>query len=416
MRCFVFSVCVLALAAGVAAQEAPDTQVGDFLFKMPLGWNRVDQGDMTYIEAPSPPPGTKTFFALATNNLEGDLQASFKTLWNGYRSQNQILQGGEIGSQHSPNGYDAFYTAAIAADSQGQRWKVFVLGAQFKNHIETIMFMSNVFDPELSATYENIFHSFLSSLRFTNESAGEAAAKAGDAARRSAGAPVAGLPRGKGKFNGIYRAVGQTGDPLSPQRGLRYKYVAFFPDGRFMEGIPYQGLEKFNEDIEIRIDPVGWGTYEMVGDVGRIVFPPDENSKDSTVWTFKEYPDHLKLRGENYILLDRCNGLRLTGTFRLSNYQSTYSAKQGITFNADGTFVDEGVFKAAGVMVRDAAGHFDFDDAARGRGAYRIANYTLELTYSHGVKRTSFFLDPEMPKTAVREFYLNTSKFARVPE
>lgn len=349
--------------------------------------------------------------------MEGDLQASFKKLWSGFTNQYRILQGGQIGSQHSPNGYDAFYTAAIASDSQGQRWKVFVMGAQFKNHIETVMFMSNVLNGELAATYEKIFQSFLSSLRFTNESGDEAAAKAGDAARKAAGAPMAGLARSKGKFSGIYRAVGQTGDSLSPQRRIEYKYVVFFPDGRFKESIADQGLYKFDEDIEIRINPVGWGTYEMRGNAGRIVFPPGEYSKNEIVWTFKEYPDRLVIRGDEYHLLDRCNDLRLQGTFRRSDYQTTYSARQGITFTSDGKFVDEGAFKAAGVMVRNAAGNSDFDDGAPGRGAYHIADYTLELTYSNGrVKRTSFLIEPGTDKTNVREFYLNTWKFTKTRE
>ena len=113
--------------------------------------------------------------------------------------------------------------------------------------------------------------------------------------------------------------------------------------------------------------------------------------------------------------MDRCNGLRLIGTFRRGDYQTTYAARQGITFKSDGTFADEGVFKAAGVMVRNPAGNFDFDDGAPGSGTYRVANYSLELTYSNGrVKRTSFLLDPEMSKDDVSEFILNTWKFRRV--
>lgn len=60
-------------------------------------------------------------------------------------------------------------------------------------------------------------------------------------------------------------------------------------------------------------------------------------------------------------------------------------------------------------------GSYDFDDGAPGSGTYRIANYTLQLTYSNQrVKRTSLFLDPGASKVGVREFYLNTWKFARV--
>jgi hypothetical protein len=415
MRRSVLCFCLLLLTTTLGAQDPPDTQIGDFLFKMPIGWNRTTQGDITYIKPPFGPEGTATMIALAADNLQPDLRTSFNILWDGYKKENRVLEGGQISAAHSPNGYDALYTRAIVSDRNGRRWKVFVLGAQFKTRIETVMFMTNAFSRDLAETNQQVFDSFLKSIRFTDESANEAAANAADAGRKASGARVAGLPRGKGKFEGIYRAVGQTGDSLSPQRGIDYKYVAFFPDGRFLEKLPDEGLDKLNENVEIRINPVGWGTYEMVGDAGRIVFPPDEYSKNSIVWTFKDYSDHLKLRGDDYYLLDRCNDLKLQGTFRRSDYKTTYAARQGITFTADGRFADEGVLAAAGVMVRNAAGNYDFDDGAPGRGTYRIANYTLELSYANGrVKRTSFLLDLEMSKTAVTEFFLNTWKFRRV--
>jgi hypothetical protein len=371
---------------------------------------------MTLIYAPLPPAGTTTYIALAADNLEGDLATSFKIEWDGFKKQYRILQGGEVAPQRSPNGYNSYYTSAIVSDRNGQRWRVFVLGAQYQKRIETVMFMSNVFNPELSATYDRVFQSFRSSLRFTNESADRAAANAADAARKSSGAPTATLPKSKGKFNGLYRAVGVvSGDPHAPQAKIGYKFVAFLPDGRFKEGIPEEGMDKLDEDVEIRIDPVGWGAYEMTGNQGKIVFPPNEYSQAPIVWPIKEYPDRLKVQGDDYTLLDRCNGLKLEGTFRRSDYQTTYSAKQGITFRADGKLSDEGVFKAAGVMVRNPAGNSDFDDDAPGNGIHRVANYTLELTYSNGrAKRTSFYLEPGTSNKSVREFYLNTWKFMRV--
>ena len=116
--------------------------------------------------------------------MEGDLQASFNTLWGGFKGQYRILQGGEILSEHSPKGYDAFHARAIAADRNGVRWKVFVLGARFQNRIETVMYMSNVLSGGLAEVQDRVFNSFLSSLRFSNEAADEAAARAGEAERK----------------------------------------------------------------------------------------------------------------------------------------------------------------------------------------------------------------------------------------
>ena len=78
--------------------------------------------------------------------------------------------------------------------------------------------------------------------------------------------------------------------------------------------------------------------------------------------------------------------------------------------------MDEGAFAAAAVLVRRPVGiGEDFDDGKPSRGTYRIANYTLTFTFSDGrVKRTSVFREPGASKDKVREFYLNTYKFARV--
>lgn len=403
--------CVLICCGAVylASQNIPtDAQAGDFLFRMPPGWNRVEKAGMTFLYAPLPPPGTTTYIALAADEIQTDLRTSFNIEWDGFKKQYRILQGGEIAPQRLASGTDAFHTTAIASDRNGHRWAVVVVGAQYNSRLETVMYMSDVFQPELAATYRDVLKSFLASVKFSSAEP-NAPAGAGDAPSRAA------LPRGKGKFNGIYRAVAQTGDPLSPARRIGYRYVTFFSDGRFMEGIPDQGLEGFDQDAAIKRNPVGWGTYELSGDVGRVVFPPNEYSREPIVWPIKEYSDRLVIHGDVYHLLGPGNDLRLEGTFRRSDYKTTYAATQGITFTSDGRFVDEGVLKAAGVMVRNAAGGEDFDDGAPGRGTYHIANYTLELKYANGVtKRTNFYFEPGSPRTGVREFYLNTWKFARV--
>jgi hypothetical protein len=222
----------------------------------------------------------------------------------------------------------------------------------------------------------------------------------------------ASLPRGKGKFSGVYRAVGAT-----EAHTIGWRYVAFFPDGRFVEGFPPAVMDQLDEDAEIARNPVGWGTYRMAGAWGEITFAKtDPSDTEALVWKIKEYEDRLLVDGDAYYRLEPCNGLKLEGTFRREDYRTTPTAAQGITFAPDGRFVDEGAFQAAGVLVRSPSGSGDdFDDGVPGRGAYRIANYTIELRYSDGrVKRTSLFMEPGARQTDVREFFLNTWKFIRV--
>ena len=150
----------------IAQEVSPDTQAGDFVFRIPSGWNRVDKDGTTYIYPSTAPPGNTTYISLTADDIRSDLRTSFNTNWDGFKKKYRILEGGEIGAGRLATGNDAFYTAAIASDHKGRHWKVFVLGAQYGKRMETITYLSDVFHPELAETYETALQSFLLSLRF----------------------------------------------------------------------------------------------------------------------------------------------------------------------------------------------------------------------------------------------------------
>ncbi|MGC2696412.1 MAG: hypothetical protein WA738_11540 [Candidatus Angelobacter sp.] len=410
---------VAIVLCGAGQDVAPDTQIGDYRFFMPRGWNRVEKPAGTVIYAPLTAPSMAYIALLHTVELPSTLRAAFDEQWRGFAQPYRILQGGHAVAQRSPHGYDAFTTQAIAVDQNGTRWRVFVLAAQNGKRLETVMFMSNAANPELNATLQNVLDSFLRSLRFATEDRDAGTPSNASPHSGTGGSSVTLPPRSKGRLNGIYRAVGVVnyGSGQAPRIGWRY--VAFFPDGRFMEGFPDQGMDNLDEDAEIRRNPVGWGSYDLSGERGKITFiiTDPEHEKGPIIWDLKEYTDHLSVDGDTYTLLGPVDGLKLEGTFRREDYKSLYAgSRQGITFTPDGQFVDEGVLKAAAVMIRrPGTNASDFDDGAPGRGTYRISNYTLELKYSNGVtKRTSIFLEPGAPKSDVRKFYLNTYSFVRI--
>ena len=401
-----------AMPALMAQEYEADSQAGNMIFYMPRGWKRVDNPQATVIAAPLTTPQQAFIALLPAADLKTDLRAAYDARWAELQSGYKVLQKSEVVSKHAPKGYDLLASTAVLADSKGMRWALFLMVAQNGTHAETVAFMSNVGDPGLSNTLQEVLGHFLDSLGFSGG--------AGDARVAEAAKPIP-LTRGKGKFNGIYRGMGAV-HYTNGGASISWRYVVFFPDGRFMEGFPDWGMDKLDEDAEIRRNPVGWGSYQSSGGPdghGKIVFliTDPEQEKEPIVWDLKEYPDHLQINGDTYNRLEPCDGMKLEGTFRRADYKTLYAgSQQGITFTLDGRFSDEGVFKAAAVMVRQPVGNgSDFDDGAPGSGTYRIANYTLELTYSNGrVKRTSIFLEPGASKTGVREFYLNTYKFARV--
>jgi hypothetical protein len=230
---------------------------------------------------------------------------------------------------------------------------------------------------------------------------------------------------GNGKLDGVYRSLPSMVDkrPDLPYGTFKYQaeelYATFFPDGRFFEYAPEDGLDRFDIEAELRKDPVGWGNYQISGDRAKAIFLRTQGDSEPYSWDLSLRPDGFVARGDTriqfyhevvYKLLDRCDRLRLEGVFRREDYQTPYSPTQGIAFTPDGRFQDEGVFKAAQVLHGT-----EWDDGVPGRGTYRIANYTVELAYSDGRnKRTFFFLAPGASKTAVREIYINTWKFIRV--
>ena len=326
-------VLVLAIIVPMIGQDfPPDTHIGDYHFYMPRGWNRKDLPAGTMIAAPLTAPNMAYIALLHTVALPSTLRAAFDEQWQGFKQQYRLLQGGQVVARHSPNGYDMFATQAIAADQKGMRWRVYVMAAQYKNRLETVMFMSNVADPETNAMLQQLLDSFLSSLHFSDARTDAAAGSTGSTGLNTSAAALP--PKGKGRLNGIYRAIGVVNYGGGGPR-IKWRYVVFFPDTRFMEGFPGEGLDNLDEDAEIRRNPVGWGSYSLSGERGKIVFliTDPEQEKSPIIWDLKEYNDHLSVNGDNYNLLGRVDDLKLEGTFRREDYKTTYTARQGITFN-----------------------------------------------------------------------------------
>ena len=413
IACCLFFPALPAMPA-LAQEYQPDSQAGNVVFYMPRGWNRVDKDGSTLLIAPLTAPQQAFIALLPAMDLKTTLRAAYDSRLAEVQKEYKVLQSSEVASKRAPKGYDLLASTAVLSDSKGARWALFLMVAQNGNHVETVVFMSNTGEPGIAGTLQEVLGHVIESIGFSSG--------AGDPRVAEAAKPVP-LAKTPGKLNGVYRAMGVVHNELSSTgASISWRYVAFFPDGRFMEGLPDQGMDHFDEEAAIRSNPVGWGSYQTSGGAdghGRIVFliTDPEIEKEPTVWDLKEYPDRLQVNGDTYQLLERCDGLKLQGTFRREDYKTVSAeAQQGITFTADGRFQDEGVFKAAGVMVHNPLnGADDFDDGAPGSGTYRIASYTLELTYSNGrVKRTSLFLEPGASKVGVHEFYLNTYKFARV--
>ncbi|HKD15649.1 MAG TPA: hypothetical protein VKE71_14035 [Candidatus Angelobacter sp.] len=369
-----FAFLIILLATILGGQESPDTQAGNFLFKMPNGWIPTQRGDTTILYAPAPPRGTITYIAMAANDMEGDLQNSFKVLWGGFTSSYRVLQGGQTAPLHSPNGYDAFYTTAIAADQNGTRWSVYVMGAQYKQRIQTVMFMSSVPPGSTLSAYQNVLKTFLANLHFGDSLPGSQVPPA-DAA------PAEETPHKlpPGALEGIY-----AGFSLGAAGRMGLQRLHFNPDGWVVKDVPQEGMIGF-DFTGYRNSPDtnrSWvGRYRL------------EGNKINILW--QDYADDRQIitRNENsfspgldvYVPMCRCTGKRFSGKYNFG----LASSGQYLQFFPDGTFIDHQVLDQ--MLVPNAF----YDHPRIQRGAYSIQSQTMIFTFADGHRGMRTFYAPK---------------------
>lgn len=364
---------LLASVLLAVAQEAPDTQAGNFLYKMPNGWIPEEKGDTTILHAPSPPPGTATFIAMAADNMEGDLQNSFNVLWTGFKNSYRILQGGQISPLHR-NGYDAYYTSAVASDQNGVRWTVYVLGAQYKQRLQTVMFMSTVPPGSMLSAYQQVLTRFVENLRFGDALPGSQVPPAG-------AAPVEEPPHklAPGALEGIYVGFG-----LGAGGHMGIKRLHFNPDGWVVKDVPQEGMIGF-DFTAYRNSPDtnrSWvGRYRVEGSHINILW--QDYADDRQVIARNE--DSFKPGLDIYVPMCRCTGKKFSGKY---NY-GLASSGQYIQFSADGTFLDHQVLDQ--MLVPSAY----YDHPRIQRGTYSIQSQTMVFTFADGRRGMRTFYAPK---------------------
>lgn len=460
---------MLALVPALSAQDnaQEESQAGDFIFKLPAGWKRVDQGSKTFLVPRGSGATLATYIALEGFDLgDHDLQTGFNTAWQSFTTKNGVRSAGQPVSQHSANGFDYMYATGTADDANGKHWVAALMGAKYGQRFETVLFLTSESQAQ-NQSYVKSLESFLSSVRFgpaqsateagplpTTNHAGPSQPATGVSSsqpaspvrsiERNPAAPAAGpmsanqLPTVPGKFSGIFRAVAREGtDPTAslevfdPAKNTpNYQFLVLFPDGTAMRGLPDMGLDDYHAAVRLDIAGGGkscakWGVYRMSGNQGRVFFASATAAGQQLVsgrftgdaWNIQEYPDKLEINGDSYVLLDSGpTGMKLEGTFKPFGDKK----QPGITFTRDGEFIDEGILKtggatAIGVVGGGVAIGYGFSSPGPGRGTYQVRNYTLHLNYANGqAPGVLFWLDPQTSRSDVRTVYLGNVKLQRV--
>jgi len=373
-----------ALASAPAQNEAqtPDTQTGNFLYKMPTGWNPVEKADTTVIYAPSQPPGTATFIAIAANDLEGDLKNSFNVLWTGFTKSYRVLEGGRISPRQNSKGYEALETTAVAADQSGKRWMVHVVGAQYKNRIETIMFMSDLPNGATFQADYNIFQKFLSSVSFGESLPGAPVPPAANAPAEVTADKPHQIP--PGMLEGIY-----VGYSISSSGKAGLRRLHFNPDGWVVRDVPQEGMIGFDFTAyrNARDTNRSWvGRYRVEGNQINIVW--QDYADDREILHLKTESAHPGLN--QYVPMCRCTGKKFSGKYNLG----LTGAGQYLQFFPDDTFIDHQVLDQ--MLVPSPY----YDHPRIQRGTYSIQSQTIIFTFADGRRGMRTFIAPKAQETS----------------
>jgi hypothetical protein len=377
-------------------EDVPDTQFGDIHFKVPTGWNPVEKGSSFLIVAPAPSPGSVTVIALASNPLNGDLAKSFDQLLAGLRRSYQITQQSQVVPTSDTEGNNLLYTNAAGLDSSGKKWSASLIGVQYGQRFESIVFLSDISPGSTYDSYFKVFQSFLSLVSF------------GDSRAGSKGSPNAGRPDSRGlvgdtrsgsarteirprlapgALEGIYASLGFG------VRGVRWRRLIFSGDGWVVKDIPQEGMIGF-DFTAYRTDPHQnrnfIGRYHVDGD--KIVidwqdfrgpgFPPDREAvrRDEV----SAHPAYVA-GWDTFIPMCRCTGKKLSGKY----IWGSAAADQYLQFFPDGTFIDHRVTDQ--LIVPSAF----YSNPRIQRGTYSIQDQTLVFNFSDGHRGARTFMAPK---------------------
>jgi len=244
---------ILGLTHLVMAQPnlQPDTQAGDFLFRMPPGWRQSQGGNMTVLLGPSTLPGSQTIM-LMTAGIDTNLRTSFDKAWQILVKPYQIQQAGQLVSQRLPGGNEALARSATATDQAGKQWAAMFVMAANGNRSELVLFITDDLQPQAYRAAQTILTGFLGSLRFAGMEAfpdGIAGNPAGAVnlypAQASGQSPSVGIATPPGRIAGLFRALAHSGvnpaaglDIFDPAKNtLDYVFLTFFPDGHVKKGL-----------------------------------------------------------------------------------------------------------------------------------------------------------------------------------
>jgi hypothetical protein len=401
----------LLLAATTEPLRAEETvTVGGAVVTVPDGWKHAEKDDTVVLTPGDLPQGVGcTFTLLGGGPYLGVLKDRLDAEWKEFQQLGPVTEddGGKLNG--AGNALETASRAGTIEMKPGARIHVWLLLAHTNDRIEQMVFV---------ATTPDAFQKY--------------------------------APAVAGMFNGIRYVVPKPPEPLEGvcfgfsqvKTDTRAECWIFLPDGVVFRGFPMGGPAQMDLAALRKWDPNSFGEYRaegeevvvtMKGEKEPTRFTPSKGAwaapvtrpfqdrrsspRGNTIATWTDQvPTTLRISR-----VQPCNGLKLSGTYRLDATELKYAPKPipSIRFKADGSFTEDGLVHEVdpgtpkGVRGRNPTAM----PAEGGRGKYSIAKNTLELTYQGGSKLTLTFLatDAELAKARPQTIFVHHSKLLLVP-
>ncbi len=430
---------MLAPLAALALVAAPASAV-TVTFDAPEGWTRAEADGEVDFTPPAVPGGAFYQLQILPSQSTADLGGWFARAWRDLVASYSDVRQTPVQASRGADHETLLAAGSMAVSSD--RFLYLVLVAAWKDgRVQPILSLTD--DNRLYGAHIAEVQAVVASLRFRPRSEWPAPAPPGSrpphpyrppaAVARAAAviAPAAApggedlvspsftrapipRPRGDAGLSGIYGAFLLDFDHSHGKIVPRWIWFAFLPDGRATRVLPAEGLHGFDFDYWHEMDPMSFGHYRLSGGTGKIEW---DGGGGTTPLRLSR--DGLVIDGRGpYRRFDPCDGLRLEGTYRRSDWRTLdpdLGKNAHITFHRDGSFADEAMLDMSGAMWWRPGKDYLTEKPIAGRGTYSIEDYTLTLLYEDGRKRRiNFTLPPDEVAGQVSAFMVNGWKWVLV--
>ena len=392
-------VVVTACACGQSAYtQSATTQIGNFIFKMPVGWKRINQDGGVVLVPKDQADAPHYVIALFDGGeLNTDFRSWFDLFLKTANKDVKVLKRDEISSTKDDEyGFDVLYTTEAVKDRDGAVSVRFYLAANPGSRVDAIACIAS--DADSYKKYQPVQDRFIKSLEFANIKTSARAPKSSGRTPNTAGDSGGALSSGISDLYVANILESRFNAFNSTYQNLSYNlFWVLLPNGRVYFAPPQGDPRRFDYNSICRTAPNNCSTYQASGGTIKFTFRGKEISfsKGQNVVQIGRVVSGQNSGTTVFRKIDS-GSVRLEGAFGRSSFTNTSSSVSsgGVSGDTVYRFTQDGRFAVSGfVGFTSSGGNAGAAGSQRsdGQGTYRISNNILELNFSDGRREQVFF-------------------------